>query len=124
MVLTRLAGLLAGPALAVVSVSALVLAPVGAVHAQLQPPAGRLYGMVQVDGADAGDGTQIVAHVADQTCGQSAYDANRDLYIIDLDSSNATCAQMDAPCGSPLVRAPRTAPALCRSTAAPNGWTW
>ena len=63
---------------------------------QLKPPAGRMFGFVQVDDHGAYDGTVIVAHVNGSTCGQSLYDANRGLYIIDLDSSNDDCSQADA----------------------------
>jgi|SRR5579883_1501279 hypothetical protein len=96
MMKTRLAGVVAGVALAISALGGSLVAPAGALHAQLKPPAGRLYGFVQVDDHGADDGTLIVAHVADQVCGQANYDANRGLYIIDLDSSNDTCAQMDA----------------------------
>lgn len=92
----RFAGAVAGATLAGAGLVGAVLGPAASVHAQLKPPAGRMYGFVQVDDHGAYDGTTIVAHVADQTCGQAAYDANRGLYIIDLDSSNDTCAQMDA----------------------------
>jgi hypothetical protein len=65
-------------------------------HAQLQPPAGRMFGFVQVDDHGADDGTVVVAHVNDSTCGQANYNANRGLYIIDLDSSNSDCSTMYA----------------------------
>jgi hypothetical protein len=92
----RRTGLVAGAVMAVAVVGSMFSVPVGSAKAQGKPPAGRLYGFVQVDDHGAYDGTTIVAHVADQTCGQAAYDGNRGLYILDLDSGNATCAQMDA----------------------------
>ncbi len=64
-----------------------------AASAQSMPPAGRMYGFVQVDDHGAYDGTTVVAHVNGSTCGQASYDANRGLYIVDLDSSLSDCAQ-------------------------------
>src|SRR5579885_3220343 len=75
---------------AVVGPAALLL-PAGA-SAQSMPPAGRLFGFVQVDDHGAYDGTAVVAHVNGSTCGQATYDANRGLYMIDLDSSQPDCA--------------------------------
>jgi hypothetical protein len=75
---------------AVVGPAALLL-PAGA-SAQSMPPAGRLFGFVQVDDHGAYDGTTVVAHVNGSTCGQATYDANRGLYMIDLDSSQPDCA--------------------------------
>jgi len=91
MTVTRFAGALAGLALA--ASAAPFVAPAAA---QSLPPAGRMFGFVQVDDHGAYDGTAVVAHVAGSTCGQSNYDANRGLYIIDLDSSNSDCNQPGA----------------------------
>src|SRR5215472_4994892 len=66
------------------------------VAAQSKPPAGRLYGFVQIDDHGAYDGTTVVAYVNSSACGQARYDGNRGLYIIDLDSSNDDCATADA----------------------------
>lgn len=85
-----------GLSLAVLAVPALFASPAAPASAQAMPPAGRMFGFVQIDDHGAYDGTQIVAHVNDSTCGQANYDANRGLYIIDLDSSNADCATADA----------------------------
>lgn len=68
-----------------------MLLPQGA-SAQSMPPAGRLFGFVQADDHGAYDGTTVVAHVNGSVCGQASYDANRGLYVIDLDSSQPDCA--------------------------------
>jgi hypothetical protein len=80
-------------ALAALGAAGLATAPAAA---QSKPPAGRLYGFVQVDDHGAYDGTTVVAYVNSSACGQARYDANRGLYIIDLDSSNDDCATADA----------------------------
>ncbi|HZQ38681.1 MAG TPA: hypothetical protein VFD32_22340, partial [Dehalococcoidia bacterium] len=49
-------------------------------------------GFVQVDDHGAYDGTTVVAHVNGSNCGQASYDANKGLYMIDLDSSQPDCA--------------------------------
>jgi hypothetical protein len=79
-------------ALTMVVLPVMALAP-SLASAQSMPPAGRLYGFVQVDDHGAYDGTTIVAHVNGSSCGQASYDANRGLYIVDLDSSQRDCAQ-------------------------------
>ena len=91
MTLTRLAGFVAGFALTVMTAPTLFSGP--SAFAQAQPPAGRLYGFVQVDDHGAYDGTAVVAHVNSSACGQARYDASRGLYIIDLDSSVSDCSQ-------------------------------
>jgi hypothetical protein len=87
---------LAASAVMAATAASLLFGSASAVNAQLKPPAGRLFGSIQVDGQTAADGTTVVAHVADQTCGQGSFNATRGLYILDLDSSNDICAQMDA----------------------------
>ncbi|MHB8576823.1 MAG: hypothetical protein ACYDCQ_15990, partial [Dehalococcoidia bacterium] len=62
-------------------------------RAQIKPPAGRLFGFIQVDDHGANDGTMVVAHVNDSVCGQANYDATRGLFILDLDSSIDDCSQ-------------------------------
>ncbi len=76
-----------GLALAALTASTLFVAPASA----QMPPSGRMFGFVQVDDHGAYDGTLITAHVDSTTCGSGRYDANRGLYIVDLDSSNDAC---------------------------------
>jgi hypothetical protein len=89
---------LMAPGLALASLALPALAGGGTLPAgaQVMPPAGRMFGFVQVDDHGAGDGTIVVAHVNSSVCGSAIYDANRGLYIIDLDSSNADCDTADA----------------------------
>lgn len=85
MVCTRIAVAAAG--LALISGAA-----AGSVaSAQLAPPAGRLFGSIQVDGGNAADGTTVIAHVNGSSCGQGTYDASQGIYYVDLDSSNSDC---------------------------------
>jgi hypothetical protein len=86
----------AGLALAALLLPALAGRGTLPARAQVMPPAGRMFGFVQVDDHGADDGTMIVAHVNGSVCGSAIYDANRGLYIIDLDSSNADCDTADA----------------------------
>jgi hypothetical protein len=87
-----LIGFAAGVAVLTAASAPVTLLPRSGVSAQSMPPAGRLFGFVQVDDHGAYDGTTIVAHVNGTVCGQATYDANRGLYILDLDSSQADCA--------------------------------
>src|SRR5690348_5608591 len=80
----------------VLALAALAVPGVVPAHAQSKPPAGRLFGFVQVDDHGAYDGTTVAAYVNSSFCGQASYDANRGLYIIDLDSSNDDCDTADA----------------------------
>jgi len=86
----------AGLALAALVLPALAAGTTLPARAQVMPPAGRMFGFVQVDDHGADDGTMIVAHVNGSVCGSAIYDANRGLYIIDLDSSNADCDTVNA----------------------------
>ncbi|HLZ69066.1 MAG TPA: hypothetical protein VKV26_04065 [Dehalococcoidia bacterium] len=85
--------LVAGAAALTASLLPAIAFALPAASAQSLPPAGRLYGFVQVDDHGAYDATTVIAHVNGSICGQASYDANRGLYIIDLDSSIAECAQ-------------------------------
>ncbi len=60
--------------------------------AQGMPPAGRMFGFVQVDDHGAYGGNLIVAYVNGTVCGQGSYDNNRGLYIVDLSSAISDCA--------------------------------
>ncbi len=84
--------LAAGAAALTAAIAPVTLLPRPGVSAQSMPPAGRLYGFIQVDDHGAYDGTSVVAHVNGSVCGQATYDANRGLYILDLDSSQPDCA--------------------------------
>jgi hypothetical protein len=86
----------AGLALAALASLALAAGATLPARAQVMPPAGRMFGFVQVDDHGADDGALIVAHVNTSVCGSAIYDANRGLYIIDLDSSNADCDTVNA----------------------------
>ena len=86
----------AGLALAALASLALAGGATLPARAQVMPPAGRMFGFVQVDDHGADDGALIVAHVNTSVCGSAIYDANRGLYIIDLDSSNADCDTVNA----------------------------
>jgi hypothetical protein len=86
----------AGLALAALASLALAVGATLPARAQVMPPAGRMFGFVQVDDHGADDGALIVAHVNTSVCGSAIYDANRGLYIIDLDSSNADCDTVNA----------------------------
>jgi phage tail protein X len=86
----------AGLALAALASLALAVGATLPARAQVMPPAGRMFGFVQVDDHGADDGTIVVAHVNGSVCGSAIYDANRGLYIIDLDSSNTDCDTVDA----------------------------
>jgi len=96
MLVSRFAGGVAGTALALAAVPALIAVPAAPVAAQNKPPAGRMFGFVQIDDHGAYDGTAVAAYVNGTVCGQAQYDANRGLYIIDLDSSIDACDQPDA----------------------------
>ena len=86
--ISRLAGAFAALALAAATL------PVAA-QVPKQPPSGRMYGYVLVDGAAPASGTVITTIAGSTACGQN--DFNPDLYggryFVDLDSSQADCSQ-------------------------------
>jgi hypothetical protein len=88
---SRFGGVVGVVALTAAIAPASLALPTGAA-AQSLPPAGRLFGFVQVDDHGAYDGTTVVAHVNGSDCGKASYDANKGLYVIDLDSSQADCS--------------------------------
>jgi hypothetical protein len=96
MFVSRSMGRVAGSVLAPLAAAVLLALPAAPASAQNKPPAGRMYGSVQIDGQTASDGTVIVAHVNGSVCGRGQYDANRGVYIVDLDSSIDECDQADS----------------------------
>ncbi len=88
----RIAGALAGVAVAVAAV------PVAA-QVPKAPPAGRIYGYIFIDGALPESDTQILAYGGNTLCGQSTYDQSPfgGRYFVDLDSGLPDCNQAGAP---------------------------
>jgi hypothetical protein len=79
----------AGLSLAAAAAPALFAAPA---LAQGMPPAGRMFGFIQVDDHGAYGGNMVVAYVNGTACGQGVYDNDRGLFIVDLSSGISDCA--------------------------------